>query len=165
MYYFDRYIQLSTSHDIETTLVESHNYLIKTILPLSEEQMMFSYEEGKWSIKDVIQHLIDTERVFAYRAMRFARNDSTELHGFDENEFANKAMAEEKSKDQLLNEYIAVHKATIMFYNTLPEIARTRIGKAGGNDFTVSNIAHIISGHIRHHVSVIEERYLPKLSL
>jgi uncharacterized damage-inducible protein DinB len=163
MSYFDKYIALSTSRDIEQTLVESHNHLIQTILPLTEDQMLFKYEEKKWSIKDLLQHLIDTERVFMYRAMCFARNDKTELPGFDENEFAAEAMADLKSKDQLLNEYIAVHKATIMFYNTLPKEAMDRKGIASGNEFTIVNTAHIIAGHIQHHLSVIEERYLPKL--
>ncbi len=163
MSYFDKYIALSTSQDIEQTLVESHNHLIQTILPLTEEQMLYKYAENKWSIKDLVQHLIDTERVFVYRAMRFARNDKTELHGFDENEFAAEAGADLKSKDQLLNEYIAVHKATIMFYNTLPDEAMERKGRASGNEFSLKNIAHIISGHIQHHLSVIEERYLPNV--
>ncbi|MGK0436998.1 MAG: putative damage-inducible protein DinB, partial [Flavobacteriales bacterium] len=126
MSYFDKYISLSTSQDIEQTMVESHNHLIQTILPLTEEQMLFKYEENKWSIKDLLQHLIDTERVFMYRAMCFARNDKSELPGFDENEFAAEAMADLKSKGQLLNEYIAVHKSTIMFYNTLPNEAMDR---------------------------------------
>ncbi|MFT4696055.1 MAG: putative damage-inducible protein DinB, partial [Urechidicola sp.] len=128
MSYFDKYISLSTSQDIEQTMVESHNHLIQTILPLTEEQMLFKYEENKWSIKDLLQHLIDTERVFMYRAMCFARNDKSELPGFDENEFAAEAMADLKSKGQLLNEYIAVHKSTIMFYNTLPNEAMDRKG-------------------------------------
>ena len=75
MSYFNKYIALSTSQDIEQTLVESHNHLIQTILPLTEEQMLFKYKENKWSIKDLLQHLIDTERVFMYRTMCFARND------------------------------------------------------------------------------------------
>jgi len=163
MPYFDKYIALSTSQDIEQTLVESHNHLIQTILPLTEDQMMYKYEEKKWSIKDLLQHMIDTERVFAYRAMRFARNDKTELPGFDENEFTEKAGADQKSKEQLLNEYIAVHKATIMFYNTLSEEALARKGRASGNEFSLINIAHIIAGHIQHHLSIIEERYLPNI--
>lgn len=163
MPYFDRYIALSTSQDIEQTLVESHNHLIQTILPLSEKQMLFKYEENKWSIKDLLQHLIDTERVFVYRAMRFARNDKTELPGYNENEFAAEALADLKSKDQLLNEYIAVHKATIMFYNTLSDVAYVRKGIASKEELSVSQIAHIIAGHIQHHLTVIEERYLPKL--
>jgi uncharacterized damage-inducible protein DinB len=163
MSYFDKYIALSTSQDIEQTMVESHNHLIQTILPLTEEQMLFKYEENKWSIKDLLQHLIDTERVFMYRAMCFARNDKSELPGFDENEFAAEAMADLKSKGQLLNEYIAVHKSTIMFYNTLPNEAMDRKGRESGNEFTIKSIAHIIAGHIQHHLSVIEERYLPNL--
>lgn len=163
MSYFNKYIALSTSQDIEQTLVESHNHLIQTILPLTEEQMLFKYKENKWSIKDLLQHLIDTERVFMYRTMCFARNDKTELPGFDENEFAEEAMADLKSKDQLLNEYIAVHKSTIMFYNTLPNEAMDRKGRASGNEFSLINIAHIIAGHIQHHLAVIEERYLPNI--
>lgn len=163
MYYFDRYIALSTSDDIETALVESHNHLIQTILPISESDMLFRYEENKWSIKDLFQHLIDTERIFVYRAIRFVRNDKTELPGYDENLYAEEAMADKKTKEQLLNEYIAVHKATILFYNHLSDEQLSRKGKANGVEFTVGAIAHIISGHIQHHLSVVEERYLPKL--
>lgn len=165
MPYFDKYIELSTSKDLEETLVESHNHLIQTILPLSEEDMMFKYSKEKWSIKDLLQHLIDTERVFIYRAMRFARNDKTELPGFDENLFANEAQADKKTKHQLIEEYIAVHKSTIMFYNTLSNESYERKGVASKEVLSVRQIAHIIAGHIQHHLTVIEERYLPKIKL
>ena len=102
MPYFDRYIKLSTSSDIETTLVESHNHLVQLIQPISEEKMNFSYAEGKWTLKDMLQHLIDTERIFVYRALRFARNDKTELPGYDHNEYANETNADEKSKEEIL---------------------------------------------------------------
>ena len=163
MPYFDRYIALSTSQDIETTLIESHNHLIQVIQPLTDVQMDFAYEEGKWSIKELMQHLIDTERIFVYRALRFARNDKIELPGYDHETYNSESNAKQKSKDQLLKEFVAVHRATIMFFNQLPSEAIDRNGIASGEKMTVNQIAHIIAGHTQHHLSIIEERYLPKL--
>ncbi len=163
MPYFDRYIKLSTSSDIETTLVESHNHLIQLIQPLSEEELNFNYAEGKWTLKDLLQHLIDTERIFVYRALRFARNDKTELPGYDHDLYAQESNANGKTKDQLLNEFVAVHRATIMFFNQLSEEALIRNGKASGEELSVEMIAHIIAGHTQHHLSVIEEKYVPNM--
>lgn len=163
MRYFDRYISKIDSVDIETALVESHNHLIKVIVPLKENELEFKYEEGKWSIKDILQHLIDTERIFTYRATRFARNDKTELPGYDENLFAQEAKGDRKSKDQLINEYIAVHKSSIMFFNQLSNEELNRIGVASGESLSVKDIGYIISGHILHHIEIVEERYLSKI--
>ena len=163
MPYFDRYIKLSTSSDIETTLVESHNHLVQLIQSFSEEEMNFAYEEGKWTIKDLTQHLIDTERIFVYRALRFARNDKTELPGYDHDLYAQESNANGKFKDQLLKEFVAVHRATIMFFNQLSNEALKRKGQASGEELSVEMIAHIIAGHTQHHLSVIEEKYIPKM--
>ncbi len=163
MPYFDRYLALSTSKDIETTLVESHNHFVQLIQSLSEGEMNFAYAEGKWTIKDLVQHLIDTERIFVYRALRFARNDNTELPGYDHENYGKESNANSKSKDQLLKEFVAVHRATIMFFNQLSDDALLRNGKASGEVMTVNQIAHIIAGHTQHHLSIIEEKYLPNL--
>ena len=165
MPYFDQYIALSTSSDIETTLVESHNHLVQVIQPLTEEEMNFAYAESKWNIKELVQHLIDTERIFVYRALRFARNDKTELPGYDHDNYNDESNAKFKTKEQLLKEFVAVHRATIMFFNQLPDEAMERMGTASNEKLSVSSIAHIIAGHTQHHLSVIEERYLPKLLL
>lgn len=161
MPYFDRYIELSTSTDIETTLVESHNHLVQLIQSFSEDEMNFCYEPGKWTIKDLIQHLIDTERIFVYRALRFARNDKTELPGYNHDSYAKESNANAKYKDQLLKEFVAVHRSTIMFFNQLTSEALKRKGVANGEELSVEMIAHIISGHTQHHLSVIEEKYIP----
>ncbi len=163
MPYFDRYVKLSTSNDIETTLVESHNHLVQLIQSFSEEEMNYQYAAGKWTIKEVVQHLIDTERIFVYRALRFARNDSTELPGYEHNQYVQESNAKEKFKDQLLNEFVAVHRATIMFFNQLPAVALSRTGIASKEKLTVEMIAHIIAGHTQHHLSVIEQKYLPTM--
>lgn len=163
MPYFDRYIGLSTSHDLETTLVESHNHFVQLIQSLSEENMNFAYAEEKWTIKELVQHLIDTERIFVYRALRFARNDKTELPGYDHENYGKESNANEKSKDELLREFVAVHRATILFFNELSNESLNRKGKASGEEMSVSTIAHIIAGHTQHHLSIIEEKYLPIL--
>ena len=158
--HYKDYISKSTSQDIETTLVESHNALVSLVLKLDEKQLMFRYQKEKWSIKDIIQHLIDVERVFVYRAVRFARNDNTVLHGFDEDDFVKNANADRKTKDELLKEYVSIHRSTILFYNQLTLDELEREGMASGVLFSVFGIAHIISGHIQHHIGVVKERYL-----
>ena len=163
MPYFDRYIALSTSTDIEETLVDSHNHFVQLIQSLSDEQMNFAYQEDKWTIKDIVQHLIDTERIFVYRALRFARNDKTELPGYDHESFANHTNSEEKHKDQLLKEFVSVHRATILFFTNLTSEALNRMGIASGEKMSVNQIVHIIAGHTHHHLSVMEEKYLPNL--
>jgi hypothetical protein len=130
------------------------------ILSLTEPQLTTAYAEGKWCIKDIIQHLIDCERVFVYRAMRFARHDKTAQPFFDENEFAKAAKATTMPIKKILKEYKTSRQATLAFFNNQSADTHKRAGIAGNTMTTVRALAWIICGHELHHWRVIRERYL-----
>lgn len=120
----------------------------------------FRYAEGKWTIKDIIQHIIDAERVFAYRAMRIARNDQTALPGFDEDFYVTNANANSRSIQDLLTEFSMVRHATIYLFNSFSPDSLERIGIASDNPISVRALGFIIIGHQNHHQTVFQQRYL-----
>ncbi len=122
------------------------------------------YAPGKWSIKDVIQHWIDTERVMAYRALRFARNDATPLPGFEEDDYAANANATSRKLEDLSMEMEIVRGSTILLFQSFDETMLLRLGAANGNPCSVRALGWIIAGHNQHHVNVINERYLQHAS-
>jgi DinB superfamily len=130
------------------------------MLSLSEQQLTTPYADGKWCIKDIVQHLIDCERVFVYRAMRFARHDKTAQPFFDENEFAKAAKASSLPIKKLLKEYKTTRQATLAFFNNQSADTCKRAGIAGNTMTTVRALAWIICGHELHHWAVIKDRYL-----
>ncbi len=130
---------------------------------LSEEQSLFAYDEGKWTLKELLQHLIDTEKVFNYRALSFSRNDKAALPGFDEELWASHSYANDRSLESLIDEFSFVRKSSILFFDDLPSEGLERSGLANGNEIQVETIGKLIVGHNIHHLNIIEERYLPKL--
>lgn len=127
---------------------------------LPVEKRLHRYAEGKWSIQQVLHHLIDCERVFAYRALRVARNDNTQLPGFDENLFAEFAASEDCSWDELIEEFVHVRKSTILLLRHLKPDSWTYVGNANGSPITVRAIAQVMIGHTTHHIGIVQERYL-----
>lgn len=117
------------------------------------------YAPGKWTVKDVIQHVIDTERIFAYRALRFARNDKTLLPGFEQNDYAVIAEATHRELKDLLEEYIAVRTATIQLFKSFTHEMLMREGQTASGTVTVSGIGFAIVGHTKHHMGVLKEKY------
>ncbi len=120
----------------------------------------YQYAEGKWTIKDILQHLIDCERIFAYRALRFARKDFTPLPGFDEDDFAIVAEGSNRSIRDLLTELAIVREATLCLFRTFSDEVLLRKGMASGNEMSVRALGFIIVGHQNHHQRIFEERYL-----
>ena len=120
----------------------------------------YRYAPDKWSIKDVVGHLCDVERVFTYRALRFARNDATPLPGFEQDDYVASGGFEARSLPSLLEELEAVRRATLALFRGLDAGAVRRRGRASGGDFTVRIIAYVIAGHELHHGVVLRERYL-----
>jgi hypothetical protein len=120
----------------------------------------YSYAGGKWTIKDIIQHIIDAERIFTYRALRFSRNDKTELPGFDENIYVDDANGSKRSIMELLTELSAVRHSTMLLFKTFNEEQLLRIGIASNNPMSVRALGFVIIGHQNHHQKVFEERYL-----
>lgn len=130
------------------------------LLSLPEDKLLYRYADGKWTIKEIVQHLADDERVYAYRALRFARNDATELPGFDQDEYTRTARVKQRPLDDLLNELATVRAATLSLYNGLGDETWRRVGVASGNVMSVRAIAYHIAGHELRHMNVIRERYL-----
>ncbi len=127
---------------------------------LPPDKFTYRYAEGKWTLKDILLHLTDAERVFVYRAMRFARTDATDLPGFDENVFAENAGANARAITSIVAELAAQRVATIAFLNSLDAVAWQRQGTANGAVNSVSGFMSVLYGHHRHHLTVFRERYL-----
>ena len=123
-------------------------------------QQSHRYAEGKWSIKQVLHHLSDAERVFSYRAMRIARNDKTPLPSFDENAYVVAAEADGLEWSALLSEFESVRQSTLQMLRNSPEAAWTRLGVASGNPISVRALVLIMYGHVAHHLGIVRERYL-----
>jgi hypothetical protein len=128
--------------------------------PVSEDIAAFRYDEGKWSVKQVIGHLIDVERIMTYRALRVARGDQTPLPGFDENAYAQTAGSDQRTLRSLLAELEATRAATAAFFHNLPAETWMRIGIANNNAISVRALAFIIAGHELHHREILQDRYL-----
>jgi uncharacterized damage-inducible protein DinB len=141
------------------------------ICSLPEELLYFRYAEGKWTIKEILVHLIDDERIFAYRALRNARNDETPVHGFEQDDYAKYSGANERSLDSIFEEYEAVRQATITLFQFLPEASFLRSGAGIDehgevvNKRTVRAYAYHIAGHELRHFNIIKERYVGTRSL
>jgi hypothetical protein len=127
---------------------------------IPDEKWDFAYAQGKWTIKEVVLHIIDAERIFAYRALRFSRNDKTELAGFDEDFYVPNSGASVRSKESLIGEYVAVRNSTLQLFGSMTSEMMLRTGVANANTISVRAIGLAIAGHEMHHMKVIEERYL-----
>jgi len=130
------------------------------ILSLPEDKLTYRYAQGKWTIKEILVHIIDDERIYAYRALRFARNDKTELAGFEQDDYAIYSGANARNIKDILVEFATVRNSTIAFFNGLENEALTRSGVADGNIMSVRAAAYHIAGHELRHLNIIRERYL-----
>lgn len=130
------------------------------IFSLAEEKLLYRYAEGKWTIKEILVHLSDDERIYAYRALRFARGDKTDLPGFDQDDYAFHSSANERDIKDILNELATVRQATISLFDAFDSEALLRAGMADGRIMSVRAAAYHIAGHEMRHINVIRERYL-----
>jgi uncharacterized damage-inducible protein DinB len=130
------------------------------IRSLPEEKLAYRYAAGKWTIKEILVHLSDDERIYAYRALRFARNDKTELPGFEQDDYARYSGANDRGVEDILEEFATVRAATISLFNNLDSEALLRVGMADGKVMSVRAAAYHIAGHELRHLNIIRERYL-----
>ena len=159
--YYEAYInQVSDEYTLTEELEISVHRLIKFVQEIPLDKFDYRYEEGKWTIKDILQHLIDAERIFSYRALRFARNDKTALASFEENIYAEEAYANKRSIMDLLTELAVVRQATLSLFKTFAQEELMRTGIASGNPMSVRAIGFVIIGHQNHHQQIFKERYL-----
>ncbi len=158
--YFIRYTDLVLEDDINTALEKQYQEFSKFLETIPSSKQEYAYAEGKWTIKDVVQHIIDAERVFAYRALCFARKDKTSLPGFDENLYADTANGNLRSWDDLVAEFKVVRQSTIYLFQSFNEEQLNAAGIANGNPNYVLGLGYITVGHCTHHVNILQERYL-----
>jgi uncharacterized damage-inducible protein DinB len=158
--YYGRYIGLVPDGDIVEALRTQIGETLSLLRGIDDARALYRYAPGKWSIKEVVGHMADVERVMAYRALRVARDDETPLPGFDENAYVPAAKFDARSLASLAHELAAVRAATIAFFETLDPSAATRRGTANDATITARALAYIIAGHERHHVKLLRERYL-----
>ncbi|HKN25277.1 MAG TPA: DinB family protein [Candidatus Acidoferrum sp.] len=161
--YYENYVALVPSGDFLEILQNQRRELIEMLSPLSEEQAEFRYASGKWSIKEVIGHITDAERIFSYRLLRIARGDQTPLASFEQDGYIANGNFSARKLSDLLEEFSAVREATICLTRSLDHDAWLRRGTASQKEVSALALAFIIAGHERHHRLILEKRYLPAL--
>ena len=160
--YYKSYIDplASSGKSIVEVLRETQNETNAVLSNLPEDKENYRYAEGKWTIKELLQHIIDAERVFNYRALRFSRNDQTPLQGFDQDDFNDTANANDRDFQELLYEFYTLRVSTIAMYQGFSEEMLKRIGTASDNQMSVRALGYLTAGHLKHHIRVFQERYL-----
>ena len=162
--YYEKYINsISDQVNVLELLQTQQQEVVQLFARVSESEANFAYEPGKWSIKELLGHMNDTERIMAYRALCFARGEQQPLPGFDENDYVLKSNFAQRTLTDLVEEHRTVRAATLSLFKTLAPEAFARIGNANGNPMTVAALTFIIAGHERHHLNILKERYLAKL--
>jgi len=157
---YDAYISKVPDGDLLETLEAQRRQTRQLLAGLTEAKALHRYAPGKWSVKEVVGHLADSERVFCYRALRFARGDQTPLAGFDEKAYTPAGGFDTRTVADLAAELDAVRRATIALLGSLDAEALARRGTANGREVSVRALAYIIAGHERHHLAILRERYL-----
>ena len=162
--YYETYIRLvPEGADPLAQLQRQLQELRRLVGQLTDQQARFAYAPGKWSIKEVLGHIIDTERIFAYRALRIARGDQQPLAGFEQNDYVPASGANERPLENILHEYATVRAATLSLFDSFPLAAYDQMGTASGYPLSVRALAFILPGHEAHHLHILQERYLPQL--
>jgi hypothetical protein len=158
--YYERYVSLVEETDIVAALQNQEAELRDAFQKITEEKSLFAYEEGKWSIKELIGHLTDGERIFAYRALRISRADATPIEGFEQDGYIENSNFNQTPLSDLTRELLLARQSNLIFFKNLTDEAWLRAGTASGNPVSVRALAYIMAGHIRHHLRILSERYL-----
>jgi hypothetical protein len=156
---FQRYITKVPTENIGAQLAEQLREVEQVFETVTDQDARFRYAEGKWSMKEIIGHLCDAERIFSYRLLRIARGDATPLPGFDENAYVPAARFDDRPLPMLLTEFRAIRMSTMSLVEGLPANGWSLWGEASGNPVTARALAYIIVGHVAHHLGVLRERY------
>lgn len=158
--YYNTYISLVADDEIIPVLDQQPGQLEQIISGLPEEKGVFAYAEGKWTIKEMLSHLIDGERMFAYRVLRISRGDKTPIEGFEQDGYIENSNANNRSFAELLEEFGLLRKANLLLLKNLSDDASRRIGTASENAVSVRALVYIMAGHIKHHINILNQRYL-----
>lgn len=158
--YYHNYVMQVVEDDLQTAFQNQYTVLQSFLQNIPETKANYAYAEGKWTVKQLLQHMIDTERIFAHRALWFARQSPAPLSGFDENEYAAIADVNKRSLESLCNEFMAVRKSSEYLFNSFSQKELMTSGIANNNSITVNALGFVTLGHFLHHKKIMEERYL-----
>ncbi|HMQ03259.1 MAG TPA: DinB family protein [Pyrinomonadaceae bacterium] len=161
--YYSHYISFVPESDIRDAFASQPSELRRLIGGVDEAGGSFRYAEGKWTVKELLSHLIDGERIFSYRMLRISRGDVTPIEGFEQDGYIENSRANDRPFDELLAEFELIRKANVLMLNSLDAVALARMGTASGLPISVRALANISIGHVRHHISILNEKYLPNL--
>ncbi|OIK13382.1 DinB family protein [Bacillus sp. MUM 13] len=158
--YYQTYIDLVPAGDLKDVLTRQLEETLTLLLGVTEKEANYRYAQGKWTLKEVIGHITDVERIMSYRLLRISRGDQTPLAGYDDEQYVKEALFRTRLLSSLLDDYKAVRNSTISLLNGLPHESETRKGFANNGEISVRALAYIIAGHELHHVNIIKEKYL-----
>ena len=158
--FYKNYTDLVAQTSLSDALLNSVSNSFDFWNSIPEEKGNYRYAEGKWSIKELLQHIIDTERIFSYRALAIARGEQTPLPGYDENQYADNCLADSRLLQEMIDEFVLVRKSSIALFKSFNESVLDNLGNASGSNLSVRAAGFIIVGHEIHHMNVVKERYL-----
>lgn len=156
---YQKYVSLVPDGDIVNTLEKQIGETLGQLRALAADKGDYRYAPDKWTVKELLGHVIDAERIFAYRALCFARNDSRAIAGFEQDDYVQTANSASRTLSSLIDEFESVRSATIHLFRSFDDAAWQRTGVASDNQVTVRALAYIIAGHERHHMTILRERY------
>lgn len=160
--FLETYINCVPQNSVLEALELNQKETIRFFSSIPPSKENYAYDLGKWKIKEVLNHLIDAERIFAYRCLRFARKDETTLPSFEEDDYVRNAELDNRNLQDLVNEFETVRKATLSLFNSFNDEALQRVGNTASGKTTVIAVGYAIAGHSMHHMNVVKERYLQK---
>jgi uncharacterized damage-inducible protein DinB len=158
--YFEKYVSLVDAETVKDAIEKYSASIDNFFTSIPQDKVDYKYAEDKWSVKELLQHVTDAERIFSYRALRIARHDKTPLPGFDENSYAAASNASKRDWQDLLQEFKAVRTSTDMLFKSFDESQLERVGISNGQPTSAEAIGYITFGHLLHHKRILEERYL-----
>lgn len=158
--FFDKYISFVRNEDLNSVLERQSKETENIFSSIQPDKWLYKYEENKWTIKEVLQHISDTERVFSFRALVFARKDPNAFPSFDENSYAKNSNSNNRNPGDLIEEFLAVRKSTQLLFKGFSATQLDAVGTASSNEMSVAAIGYMIAGHLAHHLHILKERYL-----
>jgi hypothetical protein len=157
--FYAGYVALVPEADVVSAVRDSGAEISSALAAIPESRGGFRYADGKWSIRELVGHMIDAERIFTYRALRLARGDSTPLPAFEENDYVRSAGSDTRTIADLVAEFRAVRESTVQLFASFPDEAWMRTGTVSGRPVSARALAYITAGHARHHLKMLRERY------
>jgi hypothetical protein len=158
----EKYFEATTENDVTLALSASTKQFKKLLKKIPKKKIDYAYAEGKWTLRELLQHIIDAEKVFAFRALWFSRHDVSPLPGFDENSWAASSNASSRKWKDMVKEFFVIRSSTEIFFESLDDQQLKSTGTASNSLMNVAGLGFMCAGHVNHHVSIIKDRYLRK---